>query len=109
MWAETCSNDNTYLNKGHADIVAYKGVFIYFLRYSATGCTNQELRLKETGKSGAKKTCGLRSRRIETIKDEWGVLRYTLSMFQEHSSTAQNSSHLHGSVESFLQISQSSQ
>jgi hypothetical protein len=32
------------LNKGHADIVACKGVFIYFLRYSATGCTNQELR-----------------------------------------------------------------
>jgi hypothetical protein len=31
--------DNTCLNKGHADIVAYKGVFIYFLRYSATGCT----------------------------------------------------------------------
>jgi hypothetical protein len=26
------------------DIVAYKGVFIYFLRSSATGCTNQELR-----------------------------------------------------------------
>jgi hypothetical protein len=25
-------------------MVAYKGVFIYFLRYSATGCTNQELR-----------------------------------------------------------------
>jgi hypothetical protein len=41
---ETCSNDNTCLNKGHADIVAYKGVFIYFFRYSATGCTNQELR-----------------------------------------------------------------
>jgi hypothetical protein len=41
----TCSIDNTSLNKGHADIVAYKGVFIYFLRYSATGCTNQELRL----------------------------------------------------------------
>jgi hypothetical protein len=36
--------DNMCLNKGHADIVAYKGVFIYFLRYSATGCTNQELR-----------------------------------------------------------------
>jgi hypothetical protein len=31
------------LNKGHVDIVAYKDVFIYFLRYSATGCTNQEL------------------------------------------------------------------
>jgi hypothetical protein len=29
--AETCSIDNTSLNKGHADIVAYKGVFIYFL------------------------------------------------------------------------------
>jgi hypothetical protein len=27
-----------------AVIVTYKGVFIYFLRYSATGCTNQELR-----------------------------------------------------------------
>jgi hypothetical protein len=27
--AETCSKDNTCLNKGHADIVAYKGVFIY--------------------------------------------------------------------------------
>jgi hypothetical protein len=39
-----CSKDNTCLNKGHADIVAYKGVFIYFLRSSATGCTNQELR-----------------------------------------------------------------
>jgi hypothetical protein len=33
------------LNKGHTDIVAYKGVFIYFLRSSATGCTSQELRL----------------------------------------------------------------
>jgi hypothetical protein len=32
------------LNKGHADIGAYKGVFIYLLRYSATECTNQELR-----------------------------------------------------------------
>jgi hypothetical protein len=32
IWAETCSNDNTCLNKGHADIVAYKGVFIYFLQ-----------------------------------------------------------------------------
>jgi hypothetical protein len=37
-WWYTC------LNKGHADIVAYKGVIIYFLRSSATGCTNQELR-----------------------------------------------------------------
>jgi hypothetical protein len=43
IWAETCSKDNTCLNKGHADIVAYKGVFIYFLRSSETGCTNQEL------------------------------------------------------------------
>jgi hypothetical protein len=31
IWAETCSKDNPGLNKGHADIVAYKGVFIYFL------------------------------------------------------------------------------
>jgi hypothetical protein len=31
IWAETCSKDNTCLNKGHTDIVAYKGVFIYFL------------------------------------------------------------------------------
>jgi hypothetical protein len=36
------------LNKGHADIVTYKGVFIYFLRYSATGCTNQEF-LRQVG------------------------------------------------------------
>jgi hypothetical protein len=33
----TCSKDNTCLNKGHTDIVAYKGVFIYLLRSSATG------------------------------------------------------------------------
>jgi hypothetical protein len=32
IWAETCSKDNTFLYKGHADIVAYKGVFIYFLQ-----------------------------------------------------------------------------
>jgi hypothetical protein len=27
---KTCSKDNMCLNKGHTDIVAYKGVFIYF-------------------------------------------------------------------------------
>jgi hypothetical protein len=31
--AETCSKDTTCLNKGYADIVAYKGVFIYFIVY----------------------------------------------------------------------------
>jgi hypothetical protein len=48
VWKEVYYNvrskDNTCLNKGHAHTVAYKGVFIYFLRSSATGCTNQELR-----------------------------------------------------------------
>jgi hypothetical protein len=32
MLIMSLTKDNTCLNKGHADIVAYKGVFIYFLR-----------------------------------------------------------------------------
>jgi hypothetical protein len=61
-WAETCRDCNKnvinilyscsewrfYFNR-----FAYsKGVFIYFLRYSPTGYTNQELRLKYTRRSG---------------------------------------------------------
>jgi hypothetical protein len=64
IWAETCSKDNTCLNKGHADIVAYKGVFIYFLLsntlYNLRHWWCREINHKQTN-CGAVTLCGLRS------------------------------------------------